>query len=54
MKEIFSELKKTKWPTAMELVKLTVYTAILCAIIAVIITGLDLGYTWILSKFGIS
>ena len=42
IKGIISELKKTKWPTGFELVKLTIYIAALCAIIALAITGLDL------------
>jgi preprotein translocase SecE subunit len=39
---IISELKKTKWPTGKELLVLTVYTVILCGIIAFAITGLDI------------
>ena len=39
---IISELKKTKWPTRKELLVLTVYTVILCGIIAFAITGLDI------------
>jgi preprotein translocase SecE subunit len=42
IKGIISELKKTKWPTGLELIKLTAYTAVLCGIIALAITGLDL------------
>jgi len=42
IKGIISELKKTKWPTGLELIKLTIYTTILCAIIALSSTGLDL------------
>jgi preprotein translocase SecE subunit len=42
LKEIINELKKTKWPTGKELLVLTVYTVILCAIIALVITGLDI------------
>ncbi|HCC67680.1 TPA: preprotein translocase subunit SecE [Patescibacteria group bacterium] len=42
IKGIISELKKTKWPTGIELIKLTIYIVILCGIIALAITGLDL------------
>ena len=42
IKGIITELKKTKWPTGKELLILTVYTVILCAIIALAITGLDI------------
>lgn len=42
IKGIITELKKTKWPTGKELTILTVYTVILCAIIAFAITGLDI------------
>jgi preprotein translocase SecE subunit len=42
LKGIITELKKTKWPTPKELIILTVYTVVLCAIVAFAITGLDL------------
>jgi preprotein translocase SecE subunit len=42
IKKIITELKKTKWPTGLELLKMTIYTVILCGIIALAITGLDL------------
>jgi preprotein translocase SecE subunit len=42
IKGILTELKKTKWPTGKELLVLTVYTVILCGIIAFAITGLDI------------
>ena len=42
LKGIITELKKTKWPTGKELLVLTVYTIILCGIIAFAITGLDI------------
>jgi preprotein translocase SecE subunit len=42
IKKIINELKKTQWPTAKELLLLTVYTVVLCGIIALAITGLDL------------
>ena len=44
IKGIISELKKTKWPTGKELLVLTVYTVILCGIIAFAITGLDIAF----------
>ena len=42
LKKIITELKKTKWPTFKELIILTVYTVVLCTIVAFAITGLDL------------
>jgi preprotein translocase SecE subunit len=42
IKGIITELKKTKWPTGKELLVLTVYTIVLCGIIAFAITGLDI------------
>ena len=44
IKGIISELKKTKWPRGKELVVLTIYTVVLCGIIALAITALDLGF----------
>jgi preprotein translocase SecE subunit len=41
IKQIINELKKTKWPTPKELIGLTIYTLVLCGIIALAITGLD-------------
>jgi len=41
IKGIINELKKTTWPTSKELIGLTIYTLILCGIIALAITGLD-------------
>ena len=42
LKGIINELKKTEWPTGKELLNLTIYTIVLCGIIALAITGLDL------------
>jgi len=42
LKNIWIELKKTEWPSKKEIVQLTVYTIIFCAIIASIMVGLDL------------
>jgi preprotein translocase SecE subunit len=42
IRNIINELKKTKWPTGIELLKLTIYVLILCGIIALAITGLDI------------
>jgi preprotein translocase SecE subunit len=41
-KGIINELKKTKWPTGKELLMLTIYTIVLCGIIALAITGIDI------------
>ena len=51
IKRIINELKLTEWPTKKELFQLTVYTVILCAIIALIILGADLVYQWGLTQF---
>lgn len=42
LRNILTELKSTKWPSKMEIVQLTIYTIILCAIIAAVMVGLDL------------
>jgi len=42
LKNIWIELKKTEWPSKKEIVQLTVYTIVFCAIIASIMVGLDL------------
>ncbi|MDD3474655.1 MAG: preprotein translocase subunit SecE [Candidatus Dojkabacteria bacterium] len=41
IQKIINELKKTEWPTGKELIGLTIYTLVLCGIIALAITGLD-------------
>jgi len=43
IKNIISELKKTKWPTWKQVVIMTIYTLIICGIITLLILGLDLG-----------
>jgi preprotein translocase SecE subunit len=42
IKKIIAELKKTTWPTGSQLINLTIYTLVLCAVVAFIILGLDL------------
>jgi len=42
LKNIKNELKQTTWPTKANLVKTSIYTIILCAIIALLILLLDL------------
>ena len=42
IKNIITELKNSKWPSKMEIVKMTIYTLILCGIIALVMVGLDL------------
>ena len=41
LKNIWIELKKSKWPSKKEILQLTIYTLILCGIIASIMVGLD-------------
>ncbi len=47
LKNIIIELKKTEWPSMGQLVKLTVYTLLLCGIIALLILGVDLVLFWL-------
>jgi preprotein translocase SecE subunit len=42
IKDILLELKSSKWPSKKEIVFMTIYTLILCGIIATIMVGLDL------------
>jgi preprotein translocase SecE subunit len=42
VRNIITELKQTNWPTMRQLFKLTLYTIIVTAIVALIILGLDL------------
>ena len=42
LKKIIKELKETNWPSKNQLLRLTIYTLIVCGIIALIILGLDL------------
>ncbi len=42
LKNIKNELKQTTWPTKAELVKTSMYTIVLCAIIALLLLVLDL------------
>ena len=44
IKDIIQELKQTRWLTKRELFNLLIYTILLCGIIALMITGLDLLY----------
>ncbi len=51
LKQIISELKQTEWLTPKQLLVLTAYTVIFCAIIALIILGFDLLAQWGLAQF---
>jgi preprotein translocase SecE subunit len=42
LRNIITELKNSKWPSKKEVLVLTIYTLILCGIIAIIMLGLDL------------
>ncbi|MHC1716683.1 MAG: preprotein translocase subunit SecE [Candidatus Dojkabacteria bacterium] len=42
IKNIFTELKATKWSSKTEILQMTIYTVILCGILAAIMLGLDL------------
>ena len=50
-KEIQLELKQVKWPTGKEILNMTIYVIILCAILALIMLFLDLGFAWIRDWF---
>lgn len=47
IRNIITELKQTEWPTMDQLVKLTIYTLILCGIIALLILGIDVVLFWL-------
>ena len=47
LRNIIIELKQTEWPTMDQLVRLTIYTVILCGIIALLILGIDIVLFWI-------
>ncbi|HBB64621.1 MAG: hypothetical protein UR34_C0001G0074 [candidate division WS6 bacterium GW2011_GWC1_33_20] len=51
IRKVINELKLTQWPTIGQLLSLTAYTVILCAIIALIISGFDLLLQWGLAQF---
>ncbi|MFA5634098.1 MAG: preprotein translocase subunit SecE [Candidatus Dojkabacteria bacterium] len=42
LRNIITELKNSKWPSKKDVLILTVYTLLLCGIIAFIMLGLDL------------
>jgi len=42
IKNIITELKSTKWPSKLEILQMTIYTIILCAVLAAIMVGLGL------------
>jgi preprotein translocase subunit SecE len=44
IKDTIQQLKLTKWLSTKELIGLVIYTIVLCGIIAMISTGLDLSY----------
>jgi preprotein translocase SecE subunit len=47
IRNIITELKQTEWPSMDQLAKLTIYTVILCGIIALLIVGVDLVLFWL-------
>ncbi len=51
IKKIITEFKKAKKLTLVELLKLTLYTVIFCAIIALIILGADIVFQFGLAEF---
>ncbi len=50
IREYKSEIKKITWPGASTVVKNTLVVLIVCAIVGVIIFGIDTGLTWILDS----
>jgi len=47
IRSIITELKQTEWPSMDQLARLTIYTLILCGIIALLILGIDLVLFWL-------
>lgn len=47
LRNITTELKQTEWPTMSQLFQLTIYTLILCGIIALLILGVDMILFWL-------
>jgi len=47
IRNIITELKQTEWLSMDQLAKLTIYTLILCGIIALLILGIDLVLFWL-------
>ena len=47
IRNIITELKQTEWPSIDQLVKLTIYTIVLCGIIALFILGVDIVLFWL-------
>lgn len=50
-KEVKTELKQVKWPTWKEILNMTIYVLIICAIIALMMVALDLGFAKIRDWF---
>lgn len=50
LKGVIAELKKVKWPTRNEAVRLTIIVIILVAIFAIFIGILDVIFTFVLQK----
>ena len=50
-KQIGTELKMVKWPTWKEILNMTIYVLIICAIIALMMLVLDLGFAKIRDWF---
>ena len=51
LRRIINELKQTEKLSAKQLLALTAYTVVFCAIIALIILGFDLLMQWALAQF---
>ncbi|MGI6423412.1 MAG: preprotein translocase subunit SecE [Candidatus Dojkabacteria bacterium] len=47
IRNIITELKQTEWPTISQLARLTIYTVVLCGIIALLILGIDMVFFWL-------
>lgn len=50
-KQIATELKQVKWPTWKEILNMTIYVLIICAIIALMMLTLDIGFAKIRDWF---
>jgi len=45
IRDIIDELKKVTWPTRRETIRLTVMVIVVCAIVAIFLGAIDLGFT---------
>lgn len=49
--EVVDELRKARWPTRQEALRLSLLVVIVCAIVGAILGALDYGFTQLLKSF---